>query len=196
MRRALTRIVVLGAVALAASSAPADGAPACGANGISASPFDPSDTRMRPEEARFVSALFETTRSIAAENTGALRWLLSARREGLHVDDHRGRVESALRALEARGVPDRVAPVRDLVREAVAAQLSFFDDWRDAIEAGHPFESQLTSEFGWHEGLDLAHRALLRAYTKLLALDPAEPEDNRRAFHAELCGLARLGAAR
>jgi hypothetical protein len=198
MRPARSRVLALVAsltIALA-TAAHADGPDSCSALSGTPTAFDADDTRMTREEARFVEQLFDLARAVAADNAGVLRWLVSDRREGVHADDHRARVDAHLRVLDAFVTPERLAPVRALVREAIETQRSFFGDWAEALAEGVPFESQLTSEFGWHDGVYGAERALLRAYSKLLALDPAEPERNRRAFHAELCGLARFRVAR
>lgn len=195
MARHRSRALVAAACFTLAAAAQADGAYSCSALSGATPSFDPRDTRLAPEEARFVEQLFEVARAVAADHEGLLHWLASGRREGMHFEDHRARTDAQLRALDSLATPEGLAPVRALVREAIEAQRSFFGDWARALAEGMPFESQLTSEFGWHEGPHRAERALLRAYSKLLALDPAEPEPNRRAFHAELCGLARLRVA-
>lgn len=195
-RHAALAAGVAGALTLlAALPAPAIGPASCAEYGRERARFDARATGIGREEARFLERLFEFTRALAAENAATVRWLLSGGRDGLHVDDHRVRLAGHQRELEQLEVPARLVPVCEFVAEAVRAQGAFFDDWSRALAEGRPFESQLTTEFGWNDELGRSRRVLLRAYAQLLALYPQESEANRRAFYDELCALASLGGA-
>ena len=55
-------------------------------------------------------------------------------------------------------------------------------DWYTALEAGEPFESQLTDEYAYHEGLHRSHRLILKAFAELRALFPDVGEAGQMAF--------------
>ncbi|MEN8183464.1 MAG: hypothetical protein ABFS46_13115 [Myxococcota bacterium] len=151
--------------------------------------FDPRAARMERSEALFLEQLFEVSDEASRDNLAAASWLRSGGREGLHFEVYRERVVRTIQLLETLEAPERVEEVLGLVVAAVRDQRDFFADWYQALEEGRAFESQLTSEYGYHEGLHDSQRRLLEVYGRLLALFPREGEGNRRAFHEQLCAL-------
>ena len=156
--------------------------------------FDVRAAGMERDEALYLESLFELTDRVAAENAAVARWLLAERRHGLHFADYRVRVAALLVELDRLQSPRRVAELAPLLRGAVEAQRDFFGDWHRALEQGRSFESQATSEYGYHEGLHRSHRALLRTFERLLALFPDVDAWNRRAFFDHLGRLDLLGS--
>jgi len=151
--------------------------------------FDPRATAMERSEADFIERLFELVDDVVEANRGVARWFVSERGEGLHFEDYRAVIDEVLEGIESLRAPERLEEVRALLVVAVRGQRDFFADWYVALEEGRPFDSQLTSEFGYHEGLHTSQRKLLDAYGRLLALFPREGDGNRRSFHHQLCRL-------
>ena len=154
-----------------------------------ASDFDPRVTRMERSEALYLESLFERLDEIAAASREVGRWFVSEGREGLHFEDYSVRVGELLDEVSVLSPPQRLAQLQELLVGAVRLQVRFFADWHAALEEGRPFESQLTSEYGYHEGLHRSQRQLLDAYGRLLALFPREGDVHRRSFHDQLCRL-------
>ncbi len=148
--------------------------------------FDIRYTRMERAEAFFLEDLFGLCDEMAAENGRAASWLLSNGEKGTPFARYRERTEALLRELGRLETPARVAELRTLVGQAFRAQRDFLADWASAHDQGRAFDSQLTSEFGFHAGLHEAHRALLRAYERTLGLFPDESRETRRAFQDAL----------
>ena len=173
--------------------------PALGvATSSAAASFDPGVATLERSEALFMEHLFELLDEVVEANRAVARGLVSGRSEGLHFEDYRARVDEVLAEIERLPVPERLEEVRGLLVTAVRRQRDFFADWHGALEEGRSFDSQLTSEFGYHEGLHVSQRKLLDAYGRLLALFPREGDGNRRSFHHQVCrlDLACGGAAR
>jgi hypothetical protein len=161
--------------------------------GASTSPaqrdFDPRVATMERNEVLFMERLFELLDDVVEANRGVARWFVSARSAGLHFEDYRADVDEVLAVIESLPAPERLEEVRGLLVAAVRGQQAFFADWYAALEEGRAFDSQLTSEFGYHEGLHVSQRKLLDAYGRLLALFPREGDGNRRSFHHQVCRL-------
>ncbi len=151
--------------------------------------FDPRYARMDRDEALFLEGLFLLTRQMREESVAVARWLLSDGRRGTSFPHYRERADDLLRELEQLETPPRVEEVRALVGEAFRGLRDFFADWDTARKKRREFSSQLTSEFGFHHGLHATHRALLRAFERLVALFPDEDEQTLRAFQQELGAL-------
>jgi hypothetical protein len=151
--------------------------------------FDPRVATMERSETLFMEHLFELLDDVVEANRAVARWFVSGGSEGLHVEDYRASVDGVLAGIESLRAPERLEEVRGLLAAAVRAQQAFFTDWYAALEQGRSFDSQLTSEFGYHEGLHVSQRKLLDAYGRLLALFPREGDGNRRSFHHQVCRL-------
>jgi hypothetical protein len=168
-----------------AAALPAAGA----ATGPAAGDFDPHVTRMERSESLYLEHLFELLDEVAAASHEVGRWFVSGRSEGLHFEAYRGRVDALIAEIERLSPPERLAEMEGLLVGAIRLQRDFFADWYGALEEGRAFDSQLTSEYGYHEGQHLSQRKLLDAYGRLLALFPREGDANRRSFHHQLCQL-------
>ncbi len=150
-------------------------------------PFDPRLARdLAPEETRFLEELFALTDEAVLLGTGVRRWFFTAGSDGLHAADYLQRVQALRSRLHALDTPARAEAVRSYLAESLRLQRAFVAEWYDALENGRPFESQLTDEFGYHEGLHRSHRLLLKAYAELRALFPNAGEAAHRAFRDHL----------
>ena len=153
-------------------------------------PFDSRGAQHEvPAELRFLENLFVLTDEASLLNTNVGRWFKTDGARGLHAADYRERMNELRARLEEMETPERVRSVRDLLLESLALQISFVNDWYGAIEAGQPFESQLTDEYAYHEGLHRSHRLILKAYAELRALFPEIGESSHRAFLDHLRGM-------
>ncbi len=160
--------------------------------------FDVRSARMERSEALYLERLFELLEVVAITHRVTLRRLVGDAGDGLHVEDHRERVEELLGDVQGLRTPPRLDALESLLVAAVREQGDFLADWQRARDEGRTFDSQLTSEYGYHEGLHASQRKLLDAYGRMLALFPRESDAHRRAFHHRLCALdlACGGAAR
>lgn len=158
--------------------------------------FDVQNARMERSEALFLDEMFAALDDLPADSRRAARWLVSGGEQGLDLDDYLDRVGLVLDHLERLRAPARVLELKPLVADAVRGQRQFFIDWHAAREADRPFESQLTSEYGFHDGLHQSHLGFVRLYVRLLALFPDEDAHNRRAFLHEVRSLDLVGGGR
>ena len=140
-------------------------------------------------EMHFLDNLFVLTDDVSLLNTNVGHWFKTDGASGLHAADYRERMNELRVRLEEMETPERVRSVRDLLLESLALQNAFVNDWYEAIEAGKPFESQLTNEYAYHEGLHRSHRLILKAYAELRALFPEIGESSQRAFLDHLRGM-------
>ena len=136
-----------------------------------------------PEESKFLENVFALTDESILLNANVRLWFRTNGVQGLHAADYLARMDEVSGRLEALDAPSRVRSVRDLLAESFALQRRFVNDWYDALQAGRPFESQLTDEYAYHEGLHRSHRLLLKTFAELRALYPDERDSNHRAFH-------------
>jgi hypothetical protein len=134
------------------------------------------------DELRFLEDLFALADEVSLLNANVARWLSTDGSKGLHAADYHDRMVELRVRLDEMEMPERVRSVRDLLLESLSLQDGFVKDWYEAIEAGQPFESQLTNEYAYHEGLHRSHRILLKVYAELSALFPEIGEPSRRAF--------------
>ena len=138
------------------------------------------------EEERFLSELFALTGEAAVLNAEVVLWFRSGGKEGLYPADFATQGEPLHARLEALTPPARIATVHEYVRGSLQLQHAFVAEWFDAREQGRPFESQLTDEFAYHEGLHRSHRLLLKAYAELRALYPKASAEELRSFQHHL----------
>jgi len=156
--------------------------------------FDARGVRMPAADARYLDLLFTLTDAVAVENEEVLRWFVSGGEHGLHAADHALRVADLSRRIAALETPPHLRSWADLVAHAIAEQGRFFADWSRALEQERLFDSQLASEYGYHEGLHRSQRDLILAYEGLLARYGEEDERTRRAMRAHLGALSLLGS--
>jgi hypothetical protein len=150
-------------------------------------PFDPRTALdLDLEESRFLENVFALTDAASLLNVNVGRWFLANGEKGLHAADYLDRMDEQRVRLDDLETPARVESVRDLIAESLRLQRGFVNDWYVALEAGKPFESQLTNEYAYHEGLHRSHRLLLKAFAELHALFPEIGETNHMAFHDHL----------
>lgn len=152
--------------------------------------FDP---RLASHLDRAESYFLEDIYAIAAEasglNTKTMLWFRTAGAEGVHADDYLLRMRDLRDRLANLETSPRIRSIRDLLLEALALQGRFVSDWNQALIAGDPFESQLTKENAYHEGLHRSHRLLLKVYAELRALFPEIGGRNQRAFRDLLAAV-------
>ena len=151
--------------------------------------FDVQAARMERGDALFLDELFRVVEELPADSRRAARWLVSDGARGLGLYGYLDRVGAMLDRLERLHAPLRTAELKSLAAQAIRGQRQFFVDWHAAREEGRPFESQLTSEYGFHDGLHQSHRTLVRLYVRLLVLFPDEDGQHRRAFLAQVRAL-------
>ncbi|MEN8160640.1 MAG: hypothetical protein ABFS41_11275 [Myxococcota bacterium] len=145
------------------------------------------DTRsLDPAEGRFLEELFSLTDEAVLLNTEAMRWFVSGGERGLHPAVHLERIDGVRERLGALETPERVASVKALLVECLGLQRGFVADWSEALAEGRPFESQLTHEYAYHEGLHRSQRQLLKAYAELRALFPDAGAAAHAAFRTHL----------
>lgn len=157
--------------------------------GIERAEVPMSDPALGVEDARTLEALLRLADEGVALNVSTGAWLRSQGREGLHPAAHAersGRLQAQLAAIPA---PERLLAVRQLLGEVLHLQEEFVTEWADALAAGKPFDSQLTSENGYHEGLHRSHRKLLQAFGELRALYPDAREETQQVFRHRLRAL-------
>ncbi len=154
--------------------------------------FDARGVRMPAGDARYLERIFALTDAAAEENEAVLRWFASGGEHGLHAADHALRVAELSRRMAALDTPPHLQSWVERVAHAIAEQGRFFADWSRALDAGRPFDSQLVSEYGYHEGLHRSQRDLISAYDRLLDRYGAEGERTRRAMRAHLGALDLL----
>ncbi len=133
-------------------------------------------------ELRFLENLFVLTDEASLLNANVSLWFSSDGAKGLHAADYRDRMDTLHIRFEEMETPERIRSVRDLLSESLALQQAFINDWYEALEAGQPFESQLTHENAYHEGLHRSHRIVLKTYAELHALFPEIGASSRMAF--------------
>jgi hypothetical protein len=149
--------------------------------------FDPrAALHLAPEESRFLEDFFALTDEAVLLNTNVGRWFFTRGARGLHAADYLDRFDALRARLDELETPERVESVRALVAEALELQRGFAAEWYEALEEGRRFESQLTDEFAYHEGLHRSRRMLLQAFAELHALFPDAGERTHRAFHDHL----------
>ncbi len=196
--RCLLRAAVAGASLLLALPAAAgdlrsSADDAYAARGLRRTAFDPRAARdLEPRESRFLEELFRLTDEAVLLDADVGRWFSTEGARGLHAASYLERMDALRARLAELETPQRVVSVRTLVAEALRLQRDFVADWHEALEAGRPFESQLTHEFAYHEGLHRSHRKLLQAFAELHALFPEAGEATHAAFHDHLCALDLL----
>ena len=154
--------------------------------GVARSALPAGDLAIGPDEVRSLDAIFRVTDEVAPLNVSVSAWLRSNGRKGLHVATYRERRADVRRRLDALTLPERLVAVRQLLAEALQLQDGFVSEWAVAIAAGQSFESQLTSENGYHEGLHRAHRKLVQAFGELRALYPGAAEESQQVFRDHL----------
>lgn len=137
-------------------------------------------------EGRFLEELFALTDEAVLLHTEVLRWLASEGERGLHADVYLERIDEVRARLAALEPPARIASVHELVAECLGHQRGFFADWGTALAEGKPFESQLTHEYAYHEGLHRSQRLLLKAYAELRALFPELGSETHAALRSRL----------
>ncbi len=153
-------------------------------------PFDPRAAyHLAPEESRFLEDFFALTDEAVLLNTNVGRWFFTSGAKGIHAADYLDRMDALRARLDVLATPERVRAVRDLVAESLQLQRGFMAERHDALEAGRPFESQLTDQFAYHEGLHRSQRMLLKAFAELHALFPNTGETTHRAFHDHLSAV-------
>lgn len=145
-----------------------------------------AESHLDPEESRFLENIFTLTDEASLLNVNVGPWFQSDGESGLHPADCIERMDDLRVRLDNFETPVRVESVRDLIAEAFGLQRGFVHDWYEALEAGRPFESQLTNEYAYHEGLHRSHRALLKVLAELHALFPEVGETTHMAFHDHL----------
>lgn len=145
--------------------------------------FDPRTAELVvPTELRFLEDLFSLTDEASLLNANVGRWFSSDGVRGLHAADYQERMGALRAAVERLDTPERVTSVRNLISESLTLQAAFLNEWFEAREVGKPFESQLTDEYAYHEGLHRSHRLILKAFAELRALFPNIGESAHRAF--------------
>ncbi len=150
-------------------------------------PFDPREAlHLDPAESRFLEDLFALTDEAVLLNTNVRNWFLTRGAQGIHAADHLGSLDALRARLGELETPEWVESVRGLVAESLQLQRGFVAEWNEALEQGRPFESQLTDEFAYHEGLHRSQRVLLKAFAELRALFPDAGEAVHAAFHDHL----------
>ena len=156
-------------------------------------PFDRSaEPGIDPAESQFLVEIFSLADEAARLNANVVRWFLAGGRAGLHPVDYLEEMGELRATLERRPTPARLESIRAAILESMALQREFFRDWFSAIEADEPFESQLTGEFAYHEGLHRSHRMLLKAFVELHALFPEAENKSRMAFRDHLAAMDLL----
>jgi hypothetical protein len=133
-------------------------------------------------ELRFLENLFALTDEASWLNANVGLWFSTGRSRGLHAADYHERMSRLRARFEQMETPRRIRSIRVLLSESLGLQQAFVNDWYEAIEAGKVFESQLTHENAYHEGLHRSHRVVLKAYAELHALFPEIDESSRMAF--------------
>lgn len=155
--------------------------------------FDPrASLHLAPAESRFLEELFALTDEAVLLNTNVGMWFFTRGAEGLHAVPYLDRLDALRARLDQLETPERVKSVRNLVAESLRLQRGFVAQWHEALEEGRPFESQLTEEFAYHEGLHRSHRKLLQAFAELHALFPDAGEATHMSFHAHLRAMDLL----
>ncbi len=199
--RKLARVVATAALALGTASATAQPLPDADATraerGLRHTPFEVNELHgaaglapdLERREGEFLSRFFARAEERVALNAEVLRWFASGGRDGLHVESFEARADALDAELDALAPPQRLAAVQALVGQALDGQRRFFRDWQAALREGRPFDSQLGSEYGFHEGLHRSHRKLLQAYAELHALYPHASDRLHRAFYDNLRNL-------
>ena len=153
--------------------------------------FDPRAARdLERSEARFLEDLFALTDEAVLLNTNVGRWFATRGAQGLHAADYLERMDALRVHLDELETPVRIASVRRFVAESLKFQRSFVAEWHQAQEEGRDFESQLTDEFAYNEGLHRSQRLLLKAFAELRALFPDAGEAAHAAFRDHLRAVA------
>jgi hypothetical protein len=149
--------------------------------------FDPrAASDLDAQESRFLEDLFALTDEAVLLNTNWLSWFFTRGAKGLHPVPFLDRMDALRARLGELETPERVESVRNLVAESLKLQRGFVAEWHTALKEGRPFESQLTDEVAYHEGLHRSHRLLLKAFAELHALFPQAGRTTHGAFHAHL----------
>lgn len=188
----LLRIVgVIGLLGLAMPVLGSDlGVDAHAGRGRSRTVFDPSAAQGLAEaEVRFLRDLFGVTDEAARLHSGGIAWLLDDSGRGLHGASYLEDLDALRSRLDGLPAPPRLRSVHELIARALELQRGFVADWFEAQRKGRAFESQLTHEYAYHEGLHRSHRMLLQAFAELHALFPAVGEPVHRSFHDHLRAL-------
>jgi hypothetical protein len=159
--------------------------------GLRRTPFDRHAAGyLERSEGRFLEDLFALTDEAVLLNADVGRWLSTGGGEGLHAIDYLERMDALRVQLDELETPGRIASVRRFVAESLLLQRSFVAEWHQALAGGRDFESQLTDEFAYHEGLHRSQRLLLKAFAELRALFPDVGETVQAAFHDHLRALS------
>jgi hypothetical protein len=126
-----------------------------------------ADERLSRSDAQFLVDLFERTDEMTKLNSSALQWFEDDGESGLHPVDYLERSQRVVDRLAEIEPPARARPALDYVIESISLERGFVADWQAALEAGVEFESQITHEYAYHEGLHRSQRLLLKAYSEL-----------------------------
>jgi hypothetical protein len=146
--------------------------------------IDPSD--FEAGEGRFLEQLFSLTDEAMLLNVEALRWFGSDGEKGLHPSVYLERFDPLRTKLAELETPERLSSVPPLLSECLALQRGFIADWANAASEGRRFESQLTDEYAYHEGLHRSQRLTLKAYAELRALFPDAGDAAYAVFRGHL----------
>jgi hypothetical protein len=191
MRRAFSRFCASLAAALLLQAVPAAAADllrdvdeAYARRGLERPAIDPRD--FESAEGRFLERLFSLTDEAVLLNMEALRWFASDGEKGLHPSAYLERFDPLRTRLGELETPERLSSVQQLLSECLGLQRGFVADWADALSEGRRFESQLTDEYAYHEGLHRSQRLTLKAYAELRALFPEAGDAAHAAFRTHL----------
>jgi hypothetical protein len=154
--------------------------------------LDPSAAAFPPDEAAFLSRLFDLVDRTIVEKTQAWTWFQSEGRKGKPPREYSAGVDALLGRLAAAPVPPRLKEIHRLILEAIRDQRAFFAAWERAEALAARGEDNRGAHRERGASLQSSSRKLHQAYDLLVALYPGAGQRNLDAFYDHLCVLDLL----
>ncbi len=146
--------------------------------------FDGTSSKIDEAERSFLMRFFELVEIAIVERVEMFSYLQSGGERGQVWR----RTGTLFRQLDSLTVPDRLKGVCNLVRQAIAEQRDYLDEWYEFAAAKKPYGFRF-KEGEAHSLIDSSSQKLHQAYSQLMQLYPQESSQNKAAFFNYLCAL-------
>lgn len=148
--------------------------------------FSPQQSRLPSIDARYLDFLFTVTDIAMRARVMTLQTMYHGKGE-MRFEQYDREIRQALDGFKLVQTPPHLQEVEDLIVASIRAQHTFFEKW-DSMRGTSGYQ-QLRNNYTGDVDVLSAHKNLLAAYYKLMALYPDESQHNLTAFFDHLCAL-------